>query len=504
MKRLWFLLGGLAVGGSILFLFGASLFGKSPAGASPNLHGTPDPDATPHVDEITSFDVIPTYFQDVLPIVEANCVSCHTKGQIGYARYPLETHQDVIDHAEDIGFFVGVRYMPPWPPAGDSPLFQHDRSLTESEVATIVVWAEAGAPPGQPVETVDAPLQYNPGELPSIREDLVLMPDGPFTPDDHEIDAYRCFLLDPGFTEDTFVTGYYLEPGAPSIVHHIIAYQANGRVREEALRKDAEDGQPGWDCYGGTTLQGGAGGFSTSLGDWGPGTTPRPHAPGTGHLMPADSLIIMQVHYNLDAGSAPDQTKLILQLAQEDETLQPLHTLPLLTPVEIPCPDGTDGDACSRDYALAHADSGIAAWAAFRCQKSEEDYIIQPNGNILSFCDYTAFESGYIVRVAGHMHELGTSLRIDLNPDGPHTTLLDIPEWDFDWQSDYLLTEPIYVERGDTVRLTCIWDNTEVDRYIVWGERTQDEMCLGRIIYVPTKGLDSAKFLHNFARTAEQ
>ncbi|HJS49422.1 MAG TPA: hypothetical protein VJ745_03795, partial [Gaiellaceae bacterium] len=91
---------------------------------------------------------------------------------------------------------------------------------------------------------------------------------------------------------------------------------------------------------------------------------------------------------------------------------------------------------------------------------------------------------------AGHMHLLGASIRLELNPGTPRArVLLDIPRWDFHWQNAYTLAKPVRAEPGDVVRVTCRHDVhkrmhgehgiPKTPRYILWGEGTTDEMCLG-------------------------
>ena len=38
--------------------------------------------------------------------------------------------------------------------------------------------------------------------------------------------------------------------------------------------------------------------------------------------------------------------------------------------------------------------------------------------------------------------------------------LLDIPDWDFDWQYNYYPTESVVLRPGDTVQLDCVWDRS--------------------------------------------
>ncbi|MGI9626892.1 MAG: YceI family protein, partial [Longimicrobiales bacterium] len=91
----------------------------------------------------------------------------------------------------------------------------------------------------------------------------------------------------------------------------------------------------------------------------------------------------------------------------------------------------------------------------------------------------------------GHMHTKGKSLRVVLNPDrDDEQTLLHIPEWDFNWQGRYQYVTPIPIEVGDVVRIECRWDNARpgsTPRYHVWGEGTEDEMCLGALTVLPAE-----------------
>ena len=63
-------------------------------------------------------------------------------------------------------------------------------------------------------------------------------------------DDYRCFLLDPGVTADSFVTGFNVLPGNPDVVHHVILFRVPPDVVAEAEEKDAETDGQGWTCFG--------------------------------------------------------------------------------------------------------------------------------------------------------------------------------------------------------------------------------------------------------------
>ena len=96
--------------------------------------------------------------------------------------------------------------------------------------------------------------------------------------------------------------------------------------------------------------------------------------------------------------------------------------------------------------------------------------------------------------VAGHMHLLGRSISVTMNPGAPdQRTLLDRKVWDFDNQRATPLKRPVTVRPGDTLRVTCTHDAalrslipelaSEQPRYVIWGEGTSDEMCLGIVLY---------------------
>jgi hypothetical protein len=91
------------------------------------------------------------------------------------------------------------------------------------------------------------------------------------------------------------------------------------------------------------------------------------------------------------------------------------------------------------------------------------------------------------------MHLLGRSIKIELNPGTPGASvLLDIPQYNFDDQAIRPLATPVKLKKGDVVRVTCTHDaqlrkmlpqlRQLPPRYVVWGDGTADEMCLGLLI----------------------
>ena len=108
-------------------------------------------------------------------------------------------------------------------------------------------------------------------------------------------------------------------------------------------------------------------------------------------------------------------------------------------------------------------------------------------------CDRAITEPTTVVAAAGHMHLLGETIRIEVNPGRPGaSTVLDVEQWDFDDQGAIPLDQPLALDVGDTLRVTCRHDQAnrdllpvfdgKPDRYVLWGEGTTDEMCLGIVM----------------------
>src|SRR5438128_3988208 len=93
-----------------------------------------------------------TFNKDVLPILQSNCQNCHRPGQV--APMSLLSYQDARPWAKAIKAAVQPRRMPPWNADPGYGHFLNDRSLSQSQIDTLVAWADSGAPEG---DAKDAP-----------------------------------------------------------------------------------------------------------------------------------------------------------------------------------------------------------------------------------------------------------------------------------------------------------------------------------------------------------
>ena len=385
----------------------------------------------------------PTWSDDVAPILGARCAGCHADGGIG--PMPLTTYAEVQPYADWVADAVASRRMPPGQVADDCAEYTADPSLTDDERDTIARWAAEGTLEGDADVVADASLASDPLAL--SRVDLRIELAEPYTPSTSP-DDYRCFLVDWPMDEDTYVTGFGVEPGEAAIVHHVIAFVAPPDVVGvyEAL-DEAEEGD-GYTCFGGP---GGSGMDRAGwMGGWVPGKEGRDMPEGTGIAVQAGSKIIVQVHYNTNDETAAlsDQTALLIKV--DDAVEQEARLVPVGDPLWMAA--GTM-EIPAGELDVTH--SFTIAWPV----------------------------SSEVHQLGMHMHQLGQSGSVTVaHADGTESCLVRVEDWDFNWQMSHRLAEPVLIAAGDELTVSCTFDNP-TDEAVNWGEGTSDEMCLG-ILYL--------------------
>jgi polyisoprenoid-binding protein YceI/mono/diheme cytochrome c family protein len=447
----------------------------------------------------------PSFKEVVMPALEANCASCHNPGQIGASVWTLDTAADAKAISDGIGTVVAAGYMPPWPASPHGVALLNSKALDPATLDAIVKWSHAGGPLDVPADT-----KIHPNGGPQVaapRKDVVLqMPDayaGSLTvPND-----YRCFVLDPHITQPTYMTGYAVTPGEKQEIHHVQLFHIDASQVAASARVSGSDGKPGWSCYGSVDLPStqrgrrGPPGFNGEAGlvaGWVPGQDPVVYPNGSGILLEPGDALVLQVHYHYYNAPVPDRTTVSIQTDPGSENLKRIDIINPIAPVEIPCMPGAVAPLCDRNAALADdgnlygpigslAEGGLLALCG---QTSDQLASAFQNGVARTTCEYTVPESGTMVSVFGHEHTLGQTFRFTLDPDTANpTVLLDIPHWNFDWQMNYGLAQPIHVNAGQKIEMTCTWDRSldsnRAPKYIVFAEGTEDEMCFGTYALIP-------------------
>lgn len=373
-----------------------------------------------------------TWYRDVLPVAQRSCMGCHNDQA---PTFSMQQWSDALaGRAQTMAFFTAERVMPPWKPSGDCNDYVGERTLTEEEIALFTAWAEGGAVAGDPG---DAPPATSP-RAGLGRVDVSLEMAEPYlpAPPQGEVDDLHCFVLDPQLTEQAYVAGYDVRPGESRVVHHALLYLADG---SEADALDAAEPGPGYGCFGGPMAS-----SAKVVAGWVPGMPANSFPEGTAIALAANSRFILQIHYNtMQAGPLPDRTSVDLQL--------------------------TDGapDVTAQLVSLSKND--------FRIPAMTQGYT--------ATSDITVPASGRVWASAAHMHLLGRRQRIEIeHAGGARSCLLDIPDWDFDWQQLYFLEQPVSVAPGDRVHVECTWDNA-TSTEVTFGEGTESEMCVS-VLYV--------------------
>ncbi len=387
--------------------------------------------AEPHTGVAASGDaggvprLSPATYCEVAPLLARHCGSCHVQGGVGPFR--LTTFEEARAHHAAIASAVGTREMPPWLPGDGCQTFKDARRLTDIEIEAFRSWSAAGAPRGP--DPAPAPAAA-PKELAWVDAVVDIGVDYVAQAAQGPADDWRCFLIDPKLTEERVLVGYDLEPTDRQSVHHAAIVEA---PIDTARAKDEAEPGGGWPCAGGVNVPSGA-----IVGSWAAGYGAVEYPRGTGMPLPKGRGLVVQVHYHqhdLDRPPTPDRTRISLQYARESVAKATYMGIGVN---EINLPPRTRGTT-------------LAATS-------------------------TIGTDTMLHGLVGHMHLLGTKLRVELLDTGAPTCLLDIPRWNYRWEELVFLDGPVRLPAGSTVKLSCTWDNPS-DGLVVSGLTAADEMC---------------------------
>ena len=303
-------------------------------------------------------------------------------------------------------------------------------------------------------------------------------------------DEYRCMIVDPELAKGQYLTGVQFKPQNTAISHHTITFVVPPQDAAAIRARDSKTPGEGWTCFGTDGLD-----TSTWADTWTPGVRETLLAPGLGYRMEPGSLLVLQVHYNLlTTGGRPagsDQSSVRLRMTDGTDRTVALATFPLTAPIELPCPPGEAGPLCDRDAAVADVHQRFGA-ESVEMHKGLREACGAPTPGNTQVCDYRIPAPMTVYASRGHMHLLGRSISIERNPGTPRAEkLLDVKMFNFDDQALHVRDEPLVLEAGDTLRVSCTHDaslrrqlpqlESLPPRYVVWGEGTADEMCLGML-----------------------
>ncbi len=385
----------------------------------------------------TCFAQAPTFNKEVVRIFQANCQSCHHPGDIG--PFSLMDYKSARPWAASIRERVALGTMPPWKPSQGAETFRGARLLSKADRDTIIAWVDGGSQEGN---AADLPAQQTfPDGWTLGQPDLVLTMDSAFPVPASGNDIYRCFTMPTNFASDTYVSAIQIRPGNRAVVHHAILYSDSAGASKKL--DDAEPG-PGYTCFGGPGFNPDASFFA----GWAPGLRPSYLSPGTAMQVPKGSRIAMQLHYHLNGQSTSDQTQIGIYFTQGPVD-KLVYVLPMIN-------------------------------QTFKIPAGNSHYPVQYS------IGTSVFGNVHATFIAPHMHLLGREAHAQLTSSGVTSPLIDINDWDFQWQGIYDYNQPVAIPAGSTVAYTMYYDNSSnnlrnpnfppID--VGWGEQTTDEMAV--------------------------
>ena len=477
----------------------------------------------------------PTYNEHVGPILLDNCASCHRPNQI--APMPLLSYTDARPWARAIKAKVESREMPPWfadPRFGE---FSNDKSLSTDDIATITAWVDAGAPEGDgPAPAVPLFSEAGWSHPDGLEPDLVY--DAPF---EWQIDAdgespnFTLFSKMP-FDDAKMVSATQVRPGNYAATHHIVTFLLNmppgmvlgtgpawsgGPVTDymmvpdpdadpELLKQiaaaragggagaaDSADEAPESDSADAEDAEDQADPLRGGFGPYIPGVSADVAKPGQARQIRGDQFdtVAWNLHYQATGQPETARPSIGVWWSTEEKTTR-VRNLGLSEHTSesaqlVAAPPKPRADAAAAAILAAQAGQGL-------------NPLLQPipaNDANWTVTGIGAFQNDSIIQsLFLHAHVRGKDFTYLLTyPDGREQVLLRVPNYDFDWQYSYDLTEPIKVPAGSTVKAIARYDNSASNRRnpaphkeTYWSEQSWDDMFLTGVLYTvdETAGTD--------------
>jgi mono/diheme cytochrome c family protein len=369
-----------------------------------------------------------TYHDQVARIMQSSCVSCHRPGQVGPFR--LDGYAAVKGRRGMIRSVVEQGLMPPWGAAGAAGHWRNDRRLSAEDRTALRGWIDAGCPEGDPAHA-PAPRAWPESWSIGMPDAIVEVPVAHRVPAEGALD-YRYEYVQTDFGRDVWIEAMEFELSAPQVVHHVLTFIEAPKRAGESRRERRRRWQGGLHGYFGAMV---------------PGQGPTDFGKGRAKLLPAGSWLKFQVHYTPNGEEAFNLTRLGLRFAAAPPT-QIVHTNSVTT----------------EDFRIPAGAPRHEVTATARIPK-----------NIV------------VDGFSPHMHLRGTAFRYSLRlPDGTEETLLDVPRYDFNWQTMYRLAAPRMVPAGSVLTCRAWFDNSadnpanpDPGKAVGFGEQTWDEMMIG-------------------------
>jgi len=383
----------------------------------------------------------PTYYRDVLPILEDHCQVCHRPGEIGPS--PLVTYPQAGAMARLIAGVTSQRTMPPWFADQQFGRFANDPSLTPREIGILQAWANSKAPPGNPADAPPAPHWAEGWKI--SQPDVVFRMTKPVSIPPRGDVEYTYEIVHTGFAEGKWVQQCEIRPSSPENVHHAVVYirpagsswLKNAPIGVPFTASDMTDEQDRRDTHMTT---------ADILLVYAPGSSPDNWPDGMAKFIRAGSDLVFQMHYTTHGRAKIDQTSIGIVFAKT-QPKQRVLTLQLTNDGFV-IPPGVD------------------------------NYRVEVHGSLPN--------DALLLSFFPHLHLRGKQFDYNiLHPDGSIETLLRV-HYNFYWQLSYRLAQPRMLKAGTILQAVALFDNSKNNPHnpdpnaaVYWGDQTYDEMMVG-------------------------
>jgi hypothetical protein len=442
------------------------------------------PDVELPGDQLSRWDGIgPSWSDPIYSIMQDNCVTCHRLGQLATYK-PLDTFEAASALADDIALRVvgpnpeeGLPQMPPYQPDATetcNPAHGYSNSidLTDSEIADILAWVEAGAPHGHD-ENIPEPLA-----APAVAG-LTGATEYTFTEgttvsiiDTSMYDAHRCIIYDPGVTKrPRRLSGLQLNPG----IDHLFkgAKVVLDRYRESAqfVADDSprDHGASWYDCDDGLGFEGEllttflAGTAPPAEGTEAPGgvlVPPFEMPPGTALSIPGDAVFVVKMLYHphwdhLDPNITTEVTEELSWVDTTSLSVRWEARAAVLAPVQL--------FGFGNDEELYTDGTGLQT-APFEVPAGDPVIGVVPHTEIMTAkVPGRSTDSWAVWGVVPSMGKWGGTIEISSTPaaGGDAQCLGAISQWNVSFQSPIRYSEEFdgrpVVQGGDIVTVTCTY-----------------------------------------------
>ena len=372
---------------------------------------------------------VPSYEKEIGPIIAQNCAACHREG--GIAPFALDSHTMVMGWSQMIREVLMTKRMPPGQIDSHIGDFINDMVLVDEDAQKIVHWIEAGSPKDGITDPLTA-LVWPETEWAFGEPDYIVEIPEQSIPATGILDYYNV-MVELDLEEDRWVRASQYIPGDRTVLHHTLhSLVAPGETRGGSLLGGEPD--------------------RPDIAPYIPGQAPRMEPPNTGGLLKAGTRIAMQMHYTTTGKESVDASRIGIWfypkgfIPEERMTGQcACHFTP--TWVNIPPLDP--------DYEMT------------------QSFTIEKDAKLFAFTP--------------HMHFRGKRMRFSAEyPDGTSEELINIANYNYNWQLAYTYKEPKAVPAGTVITATGAFDNSEqnqmnpdANRSVPWGLQSWDEMFFG-------------------------